>query len=342
MKRVIATVLVAALVSAGIAGLLALTQSTSAQQQGVSVEPFIWQFDEDYPKGTPPDEALPVSTVYLKTHDGTQWMSKWDEHPAAIDGTRSLQRAVQVYKDSGIRTIAWFVPRGHDYYKQRYLARAVIDAGVDTLYADVEDYEGFCHTDCRVLAEKFWKPLRAERPNANLGVIYDPRPEHRDLSAASAWLSVADAALPMCYWDSFEGQPPWDTPRGCIREAAADLKAMTGGREIEYIPIAQGDTSAAKMKQGVQAVEEVGGTRISIWRRGVVPRGLWKTIANWQPAAPAATPVPSPPAAPAKPSPAAEPPPAPPELEEMPPAWWLHFKLEQLPPAIVPADRATR
>ena len=77
----------------------------------------------------------------------------------------------------------------------------VLDSGVTALYADIEPFDGFCNLDCAYLAENFWWPLSASRPNANLGVIYDPRPwfwEHRRLDR---WLATANVALPMCYWE---------------------------------------------------------------------------------------------------------------------------------------------
>jgi hypothetical protein len=263
----------------------------------MSVEPFIWQFDEDYiPEAPPSDSDLGVRTVYIKTHDGLDWMSKWDESYRAISGPDALRRIVGEYRAHGIETVAWFVPQMTDLRAQLDYAEAVLDTGVTALYADVEPYDGFCHNDCAYLGEYFWKTLRAERPNARLGVIYDPRPLHWEDSKLATWIQAADVALPMCYWDSFVDQPPWNSPEGCIRQAHADLGYLAGGKPVEFVPIAQGNSSPDKVREAVATVESLGGSRVSLWRRGEVPAEVWSAVAEFaQPVpAPASTPSPTP------------------------------------------------
>jgi hypothetical protein len=96
--------------------------------------------------------------------------------------------------------------------RQVDMAKQVLDSGVKGLYADVEPFDGFCQNDCRFVAENFLLHLRSERPDAKLGVIYDPRPHHWETAAANVWLSVSDVAIPMCYWESFVDQPPLERP----------------------------------------------------------------------------------------------------------------------------------
>lgn len=255
-------------------------QAVEQPANGISVEPFVWAFKEDYPGVEPADWKLPIDTVYVKTHEGTTWMSKWDDNSNEIYGPDAVRRMIGEYKKAGIRTIAWFVPEGKNYEGQLAWARAVIDAGVDGLYADIEPYPGFCDQDCAAIAENFWKKLRIQRPDAELGVIYDPRPQHWEKSGIYGWMSVADVALPMCYWETFAGQSPWGDPRGCIFRAASDLKTLGAGRDIEYVPIFQGDTSPEAMKTAIAALEPVGADRMSIWRRGIVQPPVWNAIAE--------------------------------------------------------------
>lgn len=272
-----AAAIVAALFLAVAAGMQGDVAKTAAQEEPLSVEPFAWRFNEDYP-GSVSDADAPIDVVYIKTHDGTDWMSRWESNKNVVSGPDALRRIIGDYESQGIPTIAWFVPNGTDYQAQIDYAKAVLDAGVDGLYADIEPYDGFCNNDCGALAENFWKPLRAERPDAVLGVIYDPRPQHWDSSAVQSWFSVADVALPMCYWDTFSGQDPWGDPRGCIEAAAADLPGLAGGRHIEYVPIVQGDTSPEKMKQGIESIKSLGLNRLRIWRRGLVSAEVWTAI----------------------------------------------------------------
>ena len=279
---IVAAALMAALTFGG-HGRSALAAQSLPRSPAFSVETFVWRFSEDYP-GTNADSALPLNTVYIKTNDGPDWMAKLDKNPNAVAGPDSLRQLIQNYNQQGIRTIAWFVPKGSDYQTQIENAKAVLDTGVDALYVDIEPYAGFCYKDCGALAENFWKPLRDQRPDATLGVIYDPRPRARDASSISSWLSVANTALPMCYWDDFSGQSPWDTPDGCIGQASADLPVLApAGSHVEFVPIIPGSTDPEQVKQAITKIVSLGGRRMSLWRRGVVSSNVWNAIESSRP-----------------------------------------------------------
>jgi len=248
------------------------------------IEPFVWQLDRDYPEGGPSDDNLPIDTVYIKTHDGTDWMSTYDPHPAAVSGPNAVRNLIGVYNQQGIDVAAWFVPKGLDFDGQVSMAEMVIDAGVTALYADLEPFSGFCNQNCGVLADNFWARVRADRPNAKLGVIYDPRSWWFDASATTRWLANADVALPMCYWDDFTGQVPYGDPQGCIAEAKFELDTkLAPGRNLEYIPILHGESSPDKMLQAMDASVRAEATSVSTWRRGVVSQDVWNAIANYTP-----------------------------------------------------------
>jgi hypothetical protein len=154
------------------------------------------------------------------------------------------------------------------------------------LYADIEPYPGFCNLDCWWLSQTFWARVRAERPQASLGVIYDPRPWWWTPSGISGWISQADVALPMCYWEAFVNQPPWNNPAGCVTSAHADLPALGPTRPLQYIPMVQGDSTPEKLLASIQAAQNVGATRVSIWRRGVMTGATWdalRTVATPRP-----------------------------------------------------------
>lgn len=265
-------------------GSLALLPSgnSSGQQQTIAVDPYVWQFSEDYPGAEQNDAALPISRVLLKTHDGSDWMATYDDHVLAIDGPARLKQIVDMYDAQGVEVVAWFVPKGTNVQQQLTIAKQVIDTpGIKALYADVEPYAGFCTPNCEFLADNFWAELREDRPNARLGVIYDPRDPWAGLSHAGKWLKNADVALPMCYWESFFGQGAWAEPDGCLIQGYYRLLDMVGDKEIDYEPSLQGDASPARFTKALDAALNLGSERVTVWRRGTIKSETWDAIAGY-------------------------------------------------------------
>lgn len=267
---------------------LALLSTSSARAEDgdpelttIAVDPFVWQLNKDYSEDTPSDTSLPISRVLIKTHDGTDWMSTYDEHPNAISGPQALKSMKNVYTAQGIEVVAWFVPKTTDVDKQLEMAKAVIDTGVTALYADVEPFAGFCYPDCAYLADTFWKQLRQQRPNATLGVIYDPREQWIEPEAAAKWLKNADVALPMCYWESYYGKGPWADPAGCVIQGYYSLRSMANIDDMHYEPALQGDATPARFTKALDAALDLGSERVAVWRRATVLPETWDAIANY-------------------------------------------------------------
>ncbi len=260
---------------------VALQARGPSSAEAIDVDPVIWQLSNDYPETLPGDISLPISTIYIKTHDAADWMSIYDSHPNAISGPAAIQNLIDIYGSQGIEVAAWFVPKGTNYDAQLQLALQVIDSGVTALYADLEPFAGFCYLQCRELAENLWKPLRELRPDAHLGVIYDPRTWWWEQSATASWLSVADSALPMCYWETYAGQTPWGDAAGCVVQAYADLAILAPGRDLDYLPMLQGNSTASRFEEALDAAAGVGSDRVSVWRRGVVDTEVWELIDDY-------------------------------------------------------------
>ncbi|HEV8575004.1 MAG TPA: hypothetical protein VGR43_09885 [Dehalococcoidia bacterium] len=273
MRRILLVALLAllALGSQQLAG-----QLSPPAAEAIDIEAVIWQFGKDYPGADGDDTKLPLRTVYIKTHDATNWMSTYDEDPKAVSGPASIRRLIDDYGAQGIEVVAWFVPKGGDIDRQVEMATQVLDSGVTALYADVEPFEGFCDLECGYLANELWWRVRQERPGAKLGVIYDPRPWTWAESATWSWLAAADVALPMCYWEMFVDQEAWSDPAGCVSQAYEGLGYLAPGRSLEYIPMLQGDTTPERFLQAMDAARAAGATKVSIWRRGVVANDVWE------------------------------------------------------------------
>ncbi len=246
------------------------------------VDTHVWQFGVDYPGAAGSDDSkLPLRSVMVKAWDEIYWMSTFDPHAAAISGPAAIAKLVKTYNAQGIELLLWCVPKGRNVSRMLALSKACIDVpGVKGLVMDVEPFKGFCAGDCNYLATTFMKQLRAARPKAWLGVTYDPRPQHWGPSGTSEWLKYANAGLPMMYWESFKTNvQPWPDPAVSVKQAYSDLrKTLAPGRNIEYFPIMQGNTAAARMTAGINAAVDVGSIRVSTWRRGVVPVATWSAI----------------------------------------------------------------
>jgi hypothetical protein len=264
-------------------------QPAPAAAQGLAVDAVIWHFggaNGDYPGAEQNDSLLPIDWVYVKTHDGTNWMSTFDSHSAAVSGPEQIKKLRdEVYGPQGIGLAAWFVPKGTNVSGQLDMAKAVIDAGVDVLLADVEPYAGFCNDDCAHLAETFWKQLREQRPNATLGVIYDPRPAHWEKAGLKQWLAHSDWALPMCYWEAFSGQGDWGDPAGCVTRAHTDLvETLAPDKNIKYAPMLQAySTTGERVTQAMDAAYLAGSERVSLYRRGTATMDIWNAVATYTP-----------------------------------------------------------
>src|SRR3990172_3306191 len=89
-----------------------------ASASAMEIEAVIWQLETDYPGARANDQSLPIRTVYIKPHDGTDWMATYDDHPKAVAGPDSIRQLIDVYGGQGIRVVAWFVPKGHDIETQ--------------------------------------------------------------------------------------------------------------------------------------------------------------------------------------------------------------------------------
>ena len=254
-----------------------------ASAGGLQIEPFVWQLGQDYPDG---HAGGLVASDRHRIHqdarcDGLDVGVR--SSPARCPGPAALQNLVNIYGSQGIGVAAWFVPKRLDFDTQLAMAEEVIDSGVTTLYADLEPFQGFCYQDCATLAHNLWARLRSERPNARLGVIYDPRPWWWEGSDTQEWLANADVALPMCYWDDFAGTVPFGDPGGCIAQAKLDLDTkLAPGRNMEYIPILQGDSQPIAVRSAMDAAVRAEATRVSLWRRGVVSQDTWSLISGYQ------------------------------------------------------------
>jgi hypothetical protein len=85
----------------------------------------------------------------------------------------------------------------------------------------------------------------------------------------------------MCYWESYSGQATWGDAASCVVQAYADLSVLAPGRDLAYLPMLQGNSTADRFEEALDAAAGVGSERVSVWRRGVVNTEIWELIDDY-------------------------------------------------------------
>jgi hypothetical protein len=76
---------------------------------------WVWQFQYDGERELIRDVlATHKLGLAIKTHDGTDWMSKYDPTTEAIDDPRSIEALANYFAVAGVPLHAWSVLRGED------------------------------------------------------------------------------------------------------------------------------------------------------------------------------------------------------------------------------------
>lgn len=245
--------------------------------------------------------------VVLKTHDGIEWMSKYDTAPDAITGIERVRRVARYFEDRGIPFHAWAVPKGVDPPREAQMAADVLAAGARSLVLDLEGSSGFW-VGTPDDARRYGDELRRLSPYGRVDISIDPRPWRINLVPMTEFVAMSDGIWPQLYWDTF------DTP-GNIDGYTAAGYAPPGGRitpeflleatqkilkpyERDVIPVGQGaaadPTTWARFAHRAWDLQML---TISDWRLGVTAAVTLQYLADNppgpEPKAPPATPTPT-------------------------------------------------
>jgi hypothetical protein len=136
----------------------------------------VWQFSRD----GPPEQIVQVLAQYglgilAKTHDGINWMSKWDTSPYAVWGPPQVAILANYFETYGIPFHAWCVVKGLEPQREAEMCAQVVGAGARSIVVDLEPHSGFWQGTPQA-ALTFGREFRRLQPNATLYVSVDPRP----------------------------------------------------------------------------------------------------------------------------------------------------------------------
>ena len=257
---------------------------------------WVWQFRHDGdPVAIRDTLAAHGLGVVLKTHDGAQWMSRYDPTDNAIKGPKSVEQFARFFEDGGVPFHAWAVVKGSNVEREAELASAVLDAGARSLFLDLEAHAGFWvgTTDD---ATEYGERLRALQPSARLSTSIDPRPWEIDRIPLAEFAAFTDEISPQVYWGMFgskanlvkyalAGDIPDEsgvTPAFVLASAMRKLEAFA----LPVHPI--GDGTVLRDPAWPEFLEQSYGARadaVSVWRYGVVEPAIWEFLRDNPPRA---------------------------------------------------------
>ena len=267
---------------------------------------FSWQFAND---GAPSQIAAVLSPnrlgVAVKTHDGVDWMSRWDNTPWAVNGPGQVGALADYFEQFNVPFHAWCVPTGEDPLREAAMAAQVLASGARSLLLDLEGSSGFWRGSAND-AQVFCEELRRLSPYTRVDITIDPRPWRMHLVPMDRFIPYIDGIWPQLYWDTFNTQSNIDAYRfsgyspgvgGTTPEFLLDSSyRLLGGYEREIIPVGQGNTAdPGTWPRFLNRAWVLGWGKVAVWRHGVTSRAtldyLGANPAGIAPAPPRPTPT---------------------------------------------------
>ena len=257
-------------------------------QQGKNPVPlqhksWVWQFSSD---GSPEQIADTLAAndcgVLVKTHDGVDWMSKYDKHASAVSGPQQVERLANIFENRGVQFHAWSVVKGVDALREAQMTAEALSAGARSMVLDLEGAAGFW-VGTAADAVRYGDELRRLTPFGRVDISIDARPWriHHNVPM-DQFVAATDGIWPQLYWDTFNssgnkdlyaqyGFPPG--PAGLTPEFLLDATwALLEPYGRPVIPVGQGATADRWMwERFVYRAWQLGQFEVSVWRHGVTP-----------------------------------------------------------------------
>jgi hypothetical protein len=251
---------------------------------------WVWKFSADGQLGEIRDKLQAHGLgVIFKTHDGTNWMERYDRSPDAITGPAQVARLASHFEQAGIPFHAWCVVQGEDPVREAAMCAEALDAGARGIFLDLEPSDGSNYWQGRPHdAYVFGEELRRLKPDAWVTLAPDVRPWQAPAVPLAEFMSFSNAVAPQSYWETFDGptnhrylrQHGYQvTPEGFTPELVVDVALGTFqqfGRPIQ--PIGQGAASADDWRRFVSAAESRGMQPLSLWRYGSADPGAFEVL----------------------------------------------------------------
>lgn len=153
--------------------------------------------------------APAINAFWVKTSDGSDWMSTYDSKPSMwIDGVGAVDKWVNTLQRYGIEFHAWCVPRGIDLDAEAdKIIQVCQRPGVRSMVLDVEPYNGFWKGG-KDKIRPFMLKIRSAIPGSfHIGMSVDARKSHYAEIFPAEWFPFVNSIHPQVYWPSFQNTP---------------------------------------------------------------------------------------------------------------------------------------
>lgn len=242
---------------------------------------WVWQFRHD---GDPLEVRDRLAAnglgVVLKTHDGADWMAKYDESEFGIDGPQAVADFARFFEDGGVPFHAWALVKGRRPEVEAQMAADVLSSGARSLFLDLEAHAGFWEGTPEA-AVRFGDLLRAKQPIARISTSIDPRPWEIDRIPLAEFAAFSDEISPQAYWGFFNNNA------NAVKYRAAGASIPTAGISPAFVvstmmerltefgrpvhPIGDGTvTDLEGWREFIeQSYDTAGAETVSLWRYGV-------------------------------------------------------------------------
>lgn len=255
---------------------------------------WVWQFRHDGDRELIRDVlAAHGLGIAMKTHDGVDWMSKYDDSPDALDGPGAVTSLAQFFEDGGVPFHAWSVLHGEDPVAEATLASEVLSAGARSVIVDLEAHAGFWRgTDDDAM--RYGEELRRLQPSAFVATSIDSRPWEVPRIPMAEFAQFTDAIAPQVYWATFNNSgnitkyrlsgdapgPEGITPRFALQSAIRAVEEF--GLPVHPI----GDGTVGGGDEWSDFIDEAFASRaeaLSVWRFGVADDAVWQLLRDSPP-----------------------------------------------------------
>jgi len=254
---------------------------------------WVWRFSTDGPaQQIASTLAANRGAVIMKTHDGTDWMAKYDPAPDAVTGAEQVAALAGLFEANGVPFHAYAVVKGIDPILEAQMAASVLAAGARSIFLDLEPYAGYWQ-GTPDSARLFGEELRRLQPGATIVTAIDPRPWALDGVPLTEFAVFSNAFAPLIYWETF------DSPATRAGYAAAGFQPPEGEMAPEFLldvsaqvlqpygvairPVGQGASDSARWTRFLDHATLTGMPELSVWRYGIVGPDVWSLLGERTP-----------------------------------------------------------